>query len=241
MLFLTTILWWTTLGRRMEPSRAFIPTETTNHCRSGYCLARKETHCLTHDAITWKILPDAEPEIQEEWKLQAQTLKEQLEEAGQPLPKVLFPQSAPRILIQAFLKNDNNNTAPVARFGITVDPGPSTESMVETARSAWGDSDDLQVVLAGAIVYMFVEPEHRGRKIASLALDVIAYLQAARGCTHTVLVADDNGSGKLIEWYECHGFVRAPRLQELLGSPNAIYGTTMMGRTKQVMYTVEWW
>lgn len=59
-----------------------------------------------------------------------------------------------------------------------------------------------------------------------------------------MLVVDDNGSGKLIEWYEQNGYQQAPKLQTMLGSPNAIHGVTMMAPTNRELpenFTIKWW
>jgi hypothetical protein len=59
-----------------------------------------------------------------------------------------------------------------------------------------------------------------------------------------MLVADDNGTGKLIEWYHKNGYQRAPQLQAMLGSPNAIHGVTMMAATNRELprdCKIKWW
>ena len=98
------------------------------------------------------------------------------------------------------------------------------------------------VVRAAAIIYMFVEPEYRGRGLGQLALEAIAYLHAARGCDYTVLVAndktvaapnsDDENQMKLVRWYERNGYTRAPELQDVFGSPDGVYGITMIAPTR---------
>ncbi len=93
---------------------------------------------------------------------------------------------------------------------------------------------------------MVVEPEHRGKGIGSLALEAIAAIHTVQGIDFTVLVADDNGTGKLIKWYEQNGYTIAPKLQDLLGSPDAKFGTTMI-RPSSVRSDIfgdcqiQWW
>jgi GNAT superfamily N-acetyltransferase len=123
------------------------------------------------------------------------------------------------------------------------------------------------LVCASAIIYMFVEEQYRGRGLGHLALDVIAYLHGSGvpwdtlGCTdtknkywirpriqcdYTVLVADDKSSDqRLVQWYERTGlYFRAPLLQEAFGSPNEIYGITMIGETRSALPStdcrIEW-
>jgi hypothetical protein len=114
------------------------------------------------------------------------------------------------------------------------------------------------IARTAAIIYMFVEPAFRGRHLGVLALQVIAFLHASvADCDYTLLVADDKSSvsssvsssssssssgepeqppplpqHRLVDWYEREGgFVRAPALQELMGSPNQIHGISMIGPT----------
>ena len=61
-----------------------------------------------------------------------------------------------------------------------------------------------------AIIYMFVEPEYRKLGVGSLALEVISAIHSIQAVDFTVLVADDNGSGGLVKWYESNGFSKAP-------------------------------
>jgi GNAT superfamily N-acetyltransferase len=95
-----------------------------------------------------------------------------------------------------------------------------------------------------AIIYMFVEESFRSRNVGTLALDVILTIHSLQGCDFTLLVADDNGSGKLVKWYEQHGFSQAPLLQDMLGSPGGKYGITMIAPTRNEvdpLCRIEWW
>lgn len=97
-----------------------------------------------------------------------------------------------------------------------------------------------------AIIYMVVEEEYRGRAVGELALDIIGLIHHSVGCGHTVLVADDKSGEeqKLVQWYERHGFVRAPKLQAFMGSPDGQFGITMLGPTKSEVpkhVQIEWW
>lgn len=78
---------------------------------------------------------------------------------------------------------------------------------------------------------MYIEPEYRSHGIGELALDVISSLHATQNCDFTILVADNDGSGKLVNWYLQNGFQLAPKLQNIMGSPDGIYGITMIRPT----------
>jgi GNAT superfamily N-acetyltransferase len=149
----------------------------------------------------------------------------------------------------------------IGRFGILTQPGPSTPELEATVETLFphhhrqlrqnkdGDDpdpdDDMRQpdpVRAGAILCMFVEPEHRGRNVGTLALEVIRYIHAVQGCEYTILVADDRGRrigsgapthdnvssgianrddsstgiapprGRLVQWYERNGGYRCAPL-----------------------------
>ena len=91
---------------------------------------------------------------------------------------------------------------------------------------------------------MFVEEAFRSRGVGALALDVISTIHSIQGCDFTLLVADDDGSGNLIRWYEEQGFSRAPLLQDLLGSPGGQFGVAMIAPTKNEIDAacrIKWW
>ena len=75
---------------------------------------------------------------------------------------------------------------------------------------------------------MFVEPDYRKLGIGSLALEVILAIHSLQAVDFTVLVADDNGSGDLVRWYEKNGFLKAPLMQKILGSPDGQFGAAMI-------------
>ena len=77
-----------------------------------------------------------------------------------------------------------------------------------------------------AIIYMYVEPPYRHRDVGSLALTVISAIQSVQAVDFTVLVAA--GDERLVEWYEKNGYVRAPLLQEVMGSAGGEFGVTMI-------------
>lgn len=82
------------------------------------------------------------------------------------------------------------------------------------------------------------------REVGTLALQIISLIQSIQACDFTMLVVDDNGSGKLIDWYESKGYQKAPKLQAMLGSPDGIHGISMMIPTNRVLpddCKIQWW
>ena len=91
---------------------------------------------------------------------------------------------------------------------------------------------------------MVVEEKYRKRQVGTLALQVISLIQSIQACDLTILVVDDDGSGKLIDWYERNGYSRAPKLQDMLGSPNEMHGVSMIAPTNRILPNdckIKWW
>ena len=199
---------------------------------------------LTHADIVWKIRPHPE----QPWTARAYfvaaafILHAYLQVTKRNIPSVLCP-SGGLCQLEAWYEGKQ-----VGRFGITTTPGPPLPLIAQQAGQLFGTKKSASTptlfVQTAAIQYMVVEPAYRKRQIGSLALQVIAHVHAFQNCDFTLLVADDNGSGKLVDWYERYGFAKAPLLQDLLGSPNQKYGVTMMGPTNATLpenCTLEWW
>lgn len=195
---------------------------------------------FTHRDIVWKIRPHPE----QPWTARAYflvaagLLRAYLQILGRKIPSVVCP-AGELCQIEAWYEGKQ-----IGRFGITTKPGPSYPIIVQQASKLFPKQRIPDVVQTAAIQYMVVEPDYRKRNIGSLALQVIAHIQAFQNCDFCMLVADDNGSGRLVEWYEQHGFLQAPMLQDFLGSPERRYGVTMMGFTNATIpdgCRIEWW
>eukprot|EP00977_Amphora_coffeiformis_P019270 scaffold7101_cov153-Amphora_coffeaeformis.AAC.15 len=195
---------------------------------------------FSHRDIVWKIRPHPE----QPWTSRvyflfaARVLRAYLQITKRKLPAVVCP-AGPLCQIEAW-----NKGKLVGRFGITTKPGPSFPVIVQQASKLFPKQRIPDVIQTGAIQYMVVEPDYRKRDIGSLALQVIAYVHAFQNCDFCMLVADDKGSGRLVEWYEQHGYQKAPMLQDFLGSPEGRFGVTMMGFTNATLPAscqIEWW
>lgn len=202
-----------------------------------FIVATSNALSLTHQDIRWKLRPPPDTPVWQ--KIRIATTGWAIRTLTPNPPTLLFPKT-PTVVLEAWDRRQGN--VQLGRFGITVDAGPSTPELVDTVSRTTGQ--DYPAVAAAAIIYMFVEPEHRGKDIGALALEVIAYLHGAKGCGCTILVADDKSEEqKLVKWYECHGYQRAPGLQEMMGSPNEIYGVAMIAPSSVDLpsFEVEWW
>lgn len=203
---------------------------------------RKQPEPVTHSLISWRLVPPPEATVIEslQWYLSvnSQRFLSRMQNADTPC-SIVHPPTQQAMLEAYCVDKDINrrsNRIKVGRFGILTQAGPCTHELKETVRglNVFQQKDDHdEVVKAAAILYMYVEPEYRGRGIGHLALEVIAALHAAWGCNYTLLVADDKTMDEsLIQWYEHHGYIRAPLLQDMLGSPRKSYGVAMIGRTQ---------
>jgi GNAT superfamily N-acetyltransferase len=186
----------------------------------------------THSDIEWRLRPPEDTPLIEKMKLQAaaKAIRAECLLREQPVPPVLCPKGG-RALLEAYDKK-NNKKKQIARFGITTTRGPPAPPMDETIQDIYGVTPPFGGAGIAAIIYMFVEPEYRKLGIGELALEAIAAIQIVQNCDFTVLVADDDGSNKLIEWYERNGFTQAPKLQDIFGSPGGKYGVTMIRPTQ---------
>jgi ribosomal protein S18 acetylase RimI-like enzyme len=142
-------------------------------------------------------------------------------------------------VLEAYLEGNK-----IGRFGITTLRGPPAPIIDETVQELFDINLLGKSVGSAAIIYMFVEPSYRQRGVGELALEVISVIHALQDCDFTLLVADDDGSGKLVRWYERYGFQRASKLQDFLGSPNQKYGVTMVAPTNNSISPscrLQWW
>lgn len=224
---------------------------------------------LTHDEITWKLRPPPGTPLSKRILLRLGANAIRLEAAirGTDPPFCLCPKGGQAVLeayyqgtcikhvvwmesIHSFvltaLYTAPYNTFPqkIGRFGITTIRGPPARPIDESVEQIYGIDLQGRHVSSAAIVYMVVDEKFRSRNVGTLALQVISTIHSIQGCDFTLLVADDDGSGKLVEWYEEHGFSQAPLLQDLLGSPGGQYGVAMMAPTSNVIdgtCRIKWW
>ena len=202
---------------------------------------------FTHEDITWNIRPPPEASRLEKikWKLSANILRWECLLRGDEPPTVLCPNNFEQIVLEAHTKQPQQQ---IGRFGITCRRGPSAPPIGETAQSLYNIDPGYTANLGvAAIVYMFVEPEFRGRQVGNLALEVIALIHAAINADFTILVVDDTSgeSQVLVKWYEKHGYSRAPLLQTMMGSPNEKFGVSMIAPTNGTSVPegcrIQWW
>jgi GNAT superfamily N-acetyltransferase len=200
---------------------------------------------LTHSEVLWKLRP---PPEYPRWRriflrLACNVLRLEFLIKGRQLPTVLCPRGG-RVLLECYIKGSGRRRAErIAKFGFTTEAGAPIAPIQDTVRDLYGRDPNI-LVRTGAVIYMFVEPQYRKRNVGTLGLEVISLVQACQNLDFCVLVANDKGSGRLVSWYERHNFRRAPKLQDAFGSPNAVFGVTMIApTTKQVPdnCTLQWW
>jgi GNAT superfamily N-acetyltransferase len=225
---------------------------------------------LTHDEIIWKLRPPPGTPLSKRILLRLGANAIRLEAAirGTDPPFCLCPKGGqavleayyqgtciktysvdgihPFVLTVLYVYTAPYNTFPqqIGRFGITTIRGPPARPIDESVEQIYGIDLQGRHVSSAAIVYMVVDEKFRSRNVGTLALEVISTIHSIQGCDFTLLVADDDGSGKLIEWYEEHGFSQAPLLQDLLGSPGGQYGAAMMAPTSNAIdgaCRIKWW
>ena len=190
---------------------------------------------FTHSDIAWKLRPPKETPLLKRLAVRGASalIKADCLLRRKDPPPVLCPKGGQAILQAYYRPPGSLRKRQIARFGITTVRGPSAPPIEETATDLYGiEQFPLGGIGAAAIIYMFVEEEYRKRDIGVLALEVISAIHTVAGCDFTLLVADDDGSGKLVDWYERHGFSKAPKLQDMMGSPGGKFGVSMIAPTQ---------
>jgi GNAT superfamily N-acetyltransferase len=236
-----------------RPDRPFLynsQLDASNDNVEGSKSERTNTESnFTHADIVWKIRPPPNTRRYKKifTRLAANLIRLDCKIKRVDPPVLLCPKGGQAVL-EAYTRVKKENSkrtklVKIGRFGITTENGPPVLSIQETVADLYG-LDPNVFVRTAAIIYMFVEPEHRRRDLGTLALQVIPLMHSIQGCDFTVLVADDNGSGKLVEWYQQHGYMLAPKLQDVFGSPNQKFGITMIAPTQSVLPKdcfIQWW
>lgn len=201
---------------------------------------------LTHADIAWKLrLPPGTPAVKRLLtKLGANLIRLDAAVKKTEPPFCLCPKGGQAVLEAYYQAPYTTSPQKVGRFGITTISGPPASPINQSVEQIYGIQLDGRQVSSAAIIYMFVEDTFRQRGVGTLALQVISTIHGLQGCDFTLLVADDKGSGKLVHWYEQHGFTQAPLLQEMLGSPSQQYGVAMIAPTSVEIdpsCRIQWW
>ena len=234
------------LGLSIQSAQAFIKSASNNRGRTKLYLSEHKSIPKAGEIpfrqadIVWKIRPWEElPTIEKiKWSTSTNLLRLDYRRKNMDPPLILCPPGGKMVL------ETWNKGTKIGRFGITCERGPSFPPIKETVQAVYGLKATGDIGIA-AIIYMFVEPEYRGRSIGELALDMIALIHASVGSDFTILVADDKSKEEtLVKWYEKHGYVRAPKLQDFMGSPNGQFGISMIAPTRAKLpedVQIEWW
>mmetsp|Transcript_19724 Transcript_19724/g.29912 ORF Transcript_19724/g.29912 Transcript_19724/m.29912 type:complete len:250 (-) Transcript_19724:190-939(-) len=226
---------------KQQHSSSFLQARKNHHYNSALSAGNHNHDRLSHEKVIWKLRPAETKGLVKRvmLRLTANAIRLDCFLKKQDLPFVLCPRGGQAVL-EAYLEGEGK----VARFGFSTIRGPPAPLIDETAEDLFGIKLEGRSVGSAAIIYMFVEPSQRKLGLGEMALVIISYIHATQGCDFTLLVADDDGSGKLVSWYEKYGFKKAPKLQNLLGSPNGEYGVTMMAASQQKIpqnCKVKWW
>lgn len=94
---------------------------------------------------------------------------------------------------------------PLAKVGIRTRSVPPQEAMRNYLKEQFNDESDISIKL-GLLVYMWVAPKWRGRKLGDMLLSLAVEQCLNKGDKYLLCVHDDKGSGKLIEWYKKRQF-----------------------------------
>eukprot|EP01031_Cornospumella_fuschlensis_P032440 gene32440-39228_t len=99
---------------------------------------------------------------------------------------------------------------PLAKMGIRTYSTKSTSYLEESVNLTFGATsnslDGESGYNIGIFVYMYVAPALRGLGIGEILLDAGKDACRAKQDKYMLLIHDDNGSGKLIKYYQDRGF-----------------------------------
>jgi GNAT superfamily N-acetyltransferase len=82
----------------------------------------------------------------------------------------------------------------------------SSSAMDSLIAAAFDENSSVNIPVA-IFVYMWVQPDLRGNKIGDFLLETGKNLCRSVGARYMIIVHDDDGSGKLISYYERRGFI----------------------------------
>lgn len=99
---------------------------------------------------------------------------------------------------------------PLAKVGIRTRSVPSQGSLEEYIKKQFNDSEPNLSLKLGLLVYMWVAPRWRGRKLGDMLLSIAVEQCLSKGDKYMLCVHDDQGSGKLVEWYKHRRFEVMP-------------------------------
>ena len=99
---------------------------------------------------------------------------------------------------------------PLAKVGIRTRSVPSQGSLEEYIKRQFDDSESDLSLKLGLLVYMWVAPKWRGRKLGDMLLSIAVEQCLSKGDKYMLCVHDDEGSGKLVEWYKQRCFEVVP-------------------------------
>lgn len=94
-------------------------------------------------------------------------------------------------------------SAPIGKVGMRPQSA-STKAMDKCIQNCFGiEKKDVPV---GVLVYMWVDPDFRGNGIGLILLECVKKRCLEKGMEYLLLIHDDDGSGRLITFYEKQGF-----------------------------------
>jgi hypothetical protein len=105
---------------------------------------------------------------------------------------------------------------PLAKVGIRTSSVPGQGGMEDFIRTLFNDFNDKTAkereasMKLGLLVYMWVAPRWRGMNLGEMLLGLAVEQCTNKGDKYMLCVHDDQGSGKLVEWYRQRNFYDLP-------------------------------
>lgn len=97
---------------------------------------------------------------------------------------------------------------PLAKCGLRAYSASSVGNLAENIRNIYGEDEEggVTATKVGFFMYMWITPKLRGGIIGDWLLRAASDVIVKRGDNFMMLVHDDDGSGRLVEYYRQRGF-----------------------------------
>ena len=97
---------------------------------------------------------------------------------------------------------------PACKCGMKCTTFPATASLVKVIKESCNiEKNDRNITMISLMIYMYVSEKYRKQNIGSTLLDILISKSIELHANYLLLVVDDNGTGKLFDYYKNKGFI----------------------------------
>ena len=98
---------------------------------------------------------------------------------------------------------------PACKCGMRCTTFPATASLIKAIKKSYNieKKENINITMISLMIYMYVSEKYRSQNIGTVLLNILISKSIELHANYLLLVVDDNGSGKLIDYYRNKGFV----------------------------------